>query len=111
VLFEGHVYGLDEGVLACIDPSSGERLWKDGRYGLGQVLLASSGADQGHLLVLDEDGALALVRASPQGRDERARFQAIEGLTMCIPAAAHGRLLVRNKLELACFELAPPPGD
>jgi len=102
VLRDGLVYGLDEGVLACIDPSDGRRVWKGGRYGLGQLLLAGE-----HLLVLDEDGALALVRAAPEGWEELARFQAIEGLTLNIPAAAHGRLLVRNKLEIACFDLAP----
>jgi outer membrane protein assembly factor BamB len=103
VLHAGLAYGLDEGVLSCIDPRDGRRAWKDGRYGLGQVLLAS-----GHLLVSSEDGALALVAISEGGAEELARFQAIEGLTLNVPAAAHGRILLRNKLEIACFELAPP---
>jgi outer membrane protein assembly factor BamB len=102
VLLGGHAYGLDDGVLACIDVETGQRVWKGGRYGYGQVLLAGD-----HLLVLAEDGSLALVRATPEGYDERHRFTAIEGLTMNIPAAAHGRLLVRNKLEMACYELWP----
>jgi outer membrane protein assembly factor BamB len=106
VLRGGLAYGLDEGVLACIDPADGRRVWKEGRYGLGQVLLADE-----HLLVLSEDGALALVHVSSTGGTELARFQAIEGLTLNIPAAAHGRILVRNKLEIACFELAPGPGE
>ena len=41
VLHDGSVYGLDDGVLTCIDPASGERRWKDGRYGHGQLLLAA----------------------------------------------------------------------
>ena len=103
VLHGGLAFGLDEGVLACIDPADGRRVWKAGRYGLGQVLLAGE-----HLLVLTEDGALVLLEISGAGATELARFQAIEGLTLNIPAAAHGRILVRNKLEIACFELAPP---
>ena len=51
VLHEGHVYGLDEAILACVDVRTGERKWKGGRYGYGQVLLAD-----GHLIVHDREG-------------------------------------------------------
>ncbi|MCG8462459.1 MAG: PQQ-like beta-propeller repeat protein, partial [Holophagales bacterium] len=36
---EGKIFGLDDGVLACLDPETGERCWKRGRYGHGQILL------------------------------------------------------------------------
>jgi len=101
VLHEGHVYGLDEGILACIDAATGKRVWKGGRYGYGQLLLA-----QGYLIVLGEDGDLMLVAATPEGHRELHRFRALEGLTFNVPAAAHGRLLLRNKLELACYALS-----
>lgn len=61
VLHEGYIYGLDESILACLDAATGELKWKGGRYGYGQVMLAS-----GHLIVLTEDGDLALVRATPE---------------------------------------------
>ena len=38
VLHEGHVYGLDEGILTCLDVKTGEQRWKGGRYGYGQVI-------------------------------------------------------------------------
>ena len=38
---------------------------------------------------------------------EVSHFQALDGLSINLPAAAHGRLLVRNKKELACFRLLP----
>ena len=69
VLHDGYIYGLDEAILACLDAATGELKWKGGRYGYGQVMLAS-----GHLIVLTEDGDLALVRATPQGHQELARF-------------------------------------
>jgi outer membrane protein assembly factor BamB len=103
VLHEGHVYGLDEGILACVDAATGKRVWKGGRYGYGQLLLA-----QGHLVVVSEDGDLVLLPATPEGHRELHRFRALEGLTFNVPAAAHGRLLLRNKLELACYELSAP---
>ena len=58
VLHDGFIYGLDESILACIEASTGDLKWKGGRYGYGQVMLAS-----GHLIVLTEEGELALVRA------------------------------------------------
>lgn len=61
VYYEGYLYGLDEGILTCLDAANGELKWKGGRYGYGQVLLAS-----GHLIILTEDGDLALVKASPK---------------------------------------------
>jgi outer membrane protein assembly factor BamB len=100
VLHEGHIYGLDESILACVDAATGELRWKGGRYGYGQVLLAD-----GHLIVLAEDGDLALVRATPAGHQELARFSAIEGKTWNSPAMAGGRLLVRNLAEMAAFDV------
>jgi outer membrane protein assembly factor BamB len=100
VLHEGFIYGLDEGILACIDVQSGEAAWKGGRYGYGQVVLAS-----GHLIVLTEDGDLALVRATPERHEELVRFPVLDGKTWNHPALAGGRLLVRNLEEMAAFDL------
>jgi outer membrane protein assembly factor BamB len=100
VLHDGHVYGLDEAILACIDASTGELKWKGGRYGYGQIMLAD-----GHLIVLTEGGDLALVRATPERHIELVRFPAIEGKTWNHPAIADGILLVRNISEMAAFDL------
>ena len=101
VVYQGHAYGLDEGILTCVDVNTGERKWKGGRYGYGQVLLAS-----GHLIVMGENGELILVKATPQQHTEVARFQAIQGKSWNYPAIAGGRLLVRNANEMAAFNIA-----
>jgi outer membrane protein assembly factor BamB len=101
VLHEGHVYGLDEGMLTCVDVETGEQKWKARGYGYGQVLLAS-----GHLIVTTEEGEIALVRATPAGHTELARFPALEGRTWNVPAIAGGRLLVRNATQMACYKLS-----
>jgi outer membrane protein assembly factor BamB len=101
VLHEGYVYGLDEGILTCLDVKTGERKWKGGRYGYGQVLLAS-----GHLIVSTDAGELALVKATPSQYSEVARFSAIEGKTWNYPAIAGGRLLVRNANQMAAYNIA-----
>jgi outer membrane protein assembly factor BamB len=100
VLYQGHVYGLDEGILTCVDIATGEQKWKGGRYGYGQLLLAS-----GHLVILTEEGEVVLVRATPEKLDERARFTAITGKTWNYPAISDGVLLVRNEEEMAAFEI------
>ena len=100
VLHEGHVYGLDEAILACLDVATGDLKWKGGRYGYGQVLLAS-----GHLIVLTEDGNMALVRATPERHEEKMRFPVLEGKTWNHPAMSEGYLLVRNLAEMAAFDL------
>jgi outer membrane protein assembly factor BamB len=100
VLYQGYVYGFDEAILACIDPKTGELKWKGGRYGYGQLLLAG-----GYLIVTTEDGDVVLVRATPEGHQELARFSAVQGRTWNIPAIDNGLLLVRNTSEMACFRL------
>jgi outer membrane protein assembly factor BamB len=101
VLHQGYVYGLDEGILTCLDVNTGERKWKGGRYGYGQILLAS-----GHLIVMSDTGELVLLRATPDQQTEVARFKAIEGKTWNVPAIAGGRLLVRNANEMAAYNIA-----
>ncbi len=100
VLHDGHIYGLDEGILSCLDVNTGARKWKGGRYGYGQVLLAS-----GHLIVMSDTGELALVKATPDQYSEVARFKALEGKTWNYPAIAGGTLLVRNANEMAAYNL------
>jgi outer membrane protein assembly factor BamB len=101
VLHNGHIYGLDEGILSCLDVNTGERKWKDGRYGYGQVLLAG-----GHLIITTEEGEIALVKASPSGYTEVARFPALQGQTWNYPALANGRLLVRNSSQMAAYDIS-----
>ena len=102
LLHGGHIYGLDEAILACVDAATGELRWKGGRYGYGQVILSGD-----HLIVITEGGELVLVRATPERHVEVARFQAIEGKTWNHPIIANGRLLVRNLQEMAAFDVRP----
>jgi outer membrane protein assembly factor BamB len=103
VIHDGHVFGFDGGILACIDAKDGKRKWKGGRYGHGQLVLLR---DQGLLVVLSEEGELALVRAASDQFTELARFRAIEGKTWNHPVLAGDRLLVRNGDEMVAFRLS-----
>jgi outer membrane protein assembly factor BamB len=104
VVHKGHAYGFDGSILSCIDLKDGERKWKGGRYGSGQVVLLD---EQDLLLVLSEEGELALVKATPDRFEEVAKVKAIEGKTWNHPVVVHDVLLVRNGEEMAAFRLSP----
>jgi outer membrane protein assembly factor BamB len=103
VLYKGDIYGLDEGFLACLDPKTGKRKWRGGRYGHGQLLLSGD-----LLVILSETGQLALVEAKPEAYREVASFPAIEGKTWNYLALMDGKAFVRNHLEMACYDLTGP---
>jgi len=103
VVHDGHVFGFDGGILACIDAKDGKRKWKGGRYGHGQLVLLR---DQGLLIVISEEGELALVRAASDQFTELARFPAMQGKTWNHPVVAGDHLLVRNGNEMVAFRLS-----
>jgi outer membrane protein assembly factor BamB len=102
VIHKGHAFGFDGRILSCIDLNDGQRKWKGGRYGNGQLVLLP---DQDLLLVLSEEGELALVSATTDQFTEIATFPAIHGKTWNHPVLVGDLLLVRNAEEMAAFKL------
>ncbi len=102
VVFDGHIYGFDGSIFTCIEMETGDRVWKGGRYGKGQVLLL---ADSGLLLVAAETGKVVILSASPEGPVELASFQALAGKSWSHPVVIGDRLFLRNAQEAVCFRL------
>ena len=102
VVHKGFVYGLDGGILTCLNLADGKRVWKSGRFGFGQMLKVGN-----RLLISAEKGDLLVVALNPDALEVVSRFAAIEGKTLNNPALAHGFLLLRNSAERVCYDLNP----
>ena len=102
VVFEEHLYGFNGSVLTCLSIDTGERKWRGGRYGKGQLLLLE---DSGLLLVITERGEAVLVRATPDKHEELATLQIFEGKAWSHPVVVGDRLYLRNSQEAVCYRL------
>lgn len=99
---DGYVYGLDDGMLQCVELATGKSQWKQGRFGHGQQLLVDD-----LLLVMHETtGEIALVEATPTAFRQLGELSALGRRkawnNLCLVGR---RLLVRNDEEAACYEL------
>jgi len=99
-LLEEHLYGLDDGRLACLEVQTGERVWKDGRFASGQTLMADD-----LILIQNEKGSVHLAVANPQGFQELGEIAALSSKTWNHPTLAGHFLLVRNDRESVCYLL------
>lgn len=97
---DGFLYGLDDGILACLDVKDGSRKWKAGRYGHGQLLLVGD-----LLLVTAENGEIVLLAPTPEAPNELTRFRVFDGKTWNPPALSGDILLMRTDREVACVRL------
>ena len=96
---DGYVYGLDDGMMACIDLKNGRRQWKDGRYGHGQMFLLDNA-----IMILSEKGDVIWLEINPEEAKVIAQWHALDGKTWNPPCLAWPYLLLRNDQEAVCFE-------
>jgi outer membrane protein assembly factor BamB len=97
---DGFAYGLSDGILECVDLSSGDRRWKKGRLGHGQLLRLAD-----VLVVLAENGMVWQIAADPEAFRVLGKFQAVEGKCWATLCLYDNLLLVRAEETAACYEL------
>lgn len=106
VIHEGMIYGLNNGILCCLDLETGVLIWKKSRLGFGQMLML---ADQDALLVSNEKGEIILLSVNREGPTELGRFQAIDDKTWNGPVLVGSRVFLRNAAEMAAYEINIQP--
>lgn len=103
IYHEGHVYGFDDKQLKCIDVETGADRWRKAGFGHGSLIYIDE-----HLLVLSDDGRLALIAAEPDHYEEEAVVRIARGKHWTAPSYHRGHLLVRNQRELMSFQIESP---
>jgi outer membrane protein assembly factor BamB len=93
-------YGLSDGILECVRISTGERVWKKGRFNHGQIMMIDD-----VIVVQDEDGPLHFLRPHETGFDNLLTVEALDGISWANPAVYDNKLIVRNATSVACYEL------
>ena len=102
VLWEGHLYGVDENQLRCVDFNTGEVKWTDKVSGKGTLSMAD-----GKLLVLSERGELLVANLSPTGFKPISRAQVVGGKCWTAPTLANGKIYVRTGPgDLVCVDVS-----
>ena len=103
IIHEGYVYLMCGGKHQCISLETGEVKWKsDANSTITSPLLAD-----GKIIVYENNGThLSIIKADPAGYQQLGRAKA-EGMGCTSPALSNGRLIVRQKEKLACFDLRP----
>ncbi len=102
VLYEGHLYGVSEGRLRCLDFRTGEVKWNKPGLGRGWVIVAD-----GQLIALGDHGELFLAKATPEEYVEVSRCTVLDPdkLTWSAPVVSGGRLFIRNENALVALDL------
>ncbi|NIR50193.1 PQQ-binding-like beta-propeller repeat protein [candidate division KSB1 bacterium] len=102
VYHDGYLYGYSSRFLTCVDPTTGETVWKSRPPGDGFLILVDD-----HLVILTKQGTMHVAEASPEDYKERASLQVFDGLTWSPPSFAYGNIYARNLYEIARIDVAP----
>tara|TARA_R110002072_G_scaffold173600_2_gene328258 strand:- start:12457 stop:14103 length:1647 start_codon:yes stop_codon:yes gene_type:complete len=104
VVVDGYLYGSsDPGILKCIELRSNRVVWQNRSVGKGAVSYAD-----GHLYVRSEQGPVALVEATPNGYEEKSRFdqpQRSGRPSWSHPVIANGKLFLRDMDNLLAYDI------
>jgi outer membrane protein assembly factor BamB len=101
VLVGDHLYGFSNNMLTCMEFKTGKKVWEDRSVGKGSLTAAD-----GMLYLYSEKGVVGLARATPERYEEVSRFAIpTEYNTWAYPVVVDGRLYIRNRGELHCYDV------
>jgi len=109
----GHLYGYsgqsyqNKGAFKCVALETGREKWSTGRMGWGTCVWVD-----GYLLCCDIRGNLFLMTPQPEALKLVAEMPDalgdIKGPVWTLPVVANGRLYLRFRQQLVCYDLMPP---
>ena len=102
VLVNGHLYGFNNSILACLDFETGKLVWRHRSVGKGSLSYAD-----GHLYILSENNVAGLVEATPAGYREKGRFTIRDQgwPSYAHPVISGGILYLRNQGILGAYDI------
>ncbi|MHC4702937.1 MAG: PQQ-binding-like beta-propeller repeat protein [Planctomycetota bacterium] len=110
-ILDGFIYGYsgqsnqNKGHFKCVSLDDGTEKWSTDKLGWGTTLHVD-----GHLLCMDNEGNLFLVKPDPQGLQVVTEFRKalgdIDHEAWTIPVVANGKLYLRYLQRLLCYALA-----
>jgi outer membrane protein assembly factor BamB len=101
VLIGDYLYGNDEGKLQCLDIRSGAVKWSTRGIGKGGLIAAN-----GKLIILNDNGELAIAEADPTRYVEVSRAKILDGECWTQPALANGLIFGRShEGNLVCLDV------
>jgi outer membrane protein assembly factor BamB len=102
VRYGDHLYALDERRdLTCLDLRTGKAVWRETGFLKGSLIRIDD-----RLLVLGENGKLALIEANPKEYRELARARPLrDNRCWALPVVADGRLFLRDRRQVLCLNL------
>ena len=86
--------------LTAIDVKTGQLLWRNRSLARASLLRAGE-----RLILLDEDGQLALASATRQGLELHAKFQLFDGLAWTVPTLAGPVLYARDRKRIVALDM------
>ncbi len=96
-----HIYGFDNAIFKCIVAETGETCWRQRGFGKGSLI-----ATPGGLIVLGDEGTLALVEPTPEKYRENGSVKALAEGGSAPPVLAGQWLYLRDAHEIVCLNLA-----
>ncbi len=98
--YDGHIYGFSKSTFKCIDAETGEQKWAKRGFGKGNVIIGG-----GYMIVVSDKGKLAVLEINPEEYVEVKSAQVLNGKSWTTPTYVNGKIYLRNRTEMACFDL------
>ncbi len=86
--------------LAAVNIKTGEIAWRERGFAKANCVMSG-----GRLIILDEDGNLALASASPQALNVHSKVQLLDKVAWTVPTIVGKTLFVRDKKNIMAFDL------